>query len=216
VKWLAIATGALVALLTATGCEVGPKYQRPAVETPQQWSMQGPWQLAAPSDSIPKGEWWSLFQTTELDGLEKQALASNQSLEAARARLNQARAFARVQSSALFPQTNVVPGAERQLYSGNRPTLGSTVLPVPDTEYTYAIPFNINYEVDLFGQVRRNLESANAQLQASAADLENVRLVMTSELAADYFSVRELDTEIGVVKQALDFQQRDYPKIGIG
>ncbi len=204
------AIGCLAGLMVATGCEVGPKYAKPAVQTPQQWSMQGPWQLAAPSDEIPKGEWWSLFHTTELDGLEKQAIAANQSLEAARARLNQARAFARVQSSSLFPQTNVAPSGERQLYSGNRPTLGSTVLPVADTEYTFAIPFNINYEVDLFGQVRRNLESANAQLQASAADLENVRLVMTSELAADYFSVRELDAEIDVVRQALEFQQKDY------
>ena len=209
-KRLALAAAALAALLIATGCEVGPKYQKPAVQTPPQWSMQGPWQLAAPSDEIPKGDWWSLFHTGELDGLEKQAMAANQSLEAARARLSQARAFARVQSSALFPQTNVAPSAQRQLYSGNRPTLGSTVLPVPDTEYTFAIPFNINYEVDLFGQVRRNLESANAQLQATAADLENVRLVMTSELAADYFSVRELDAEIDVVRQALEYQQRDY------
>lgn len=207
---LALTAGALAVLLIAAGCEVGPKYQKPAVETPQQWSMQGPWQMAAPSDEIPKGEWWSLFKTTELDGLEKQALAANQSLEAARDRLNQARAFARIQSSGLFPQANVGPSAQRQLVSGNRPTLGSTVLPVPDTEYTYAIPFNINYEVDLFGRVRRNLESANSQLQASAADLENVRLVMTSELAADYFSVRELDAEIGVVREALEYQQRDY------
>ncbi len=200
----------LAALLIATGCEVGPKYQKPTAQIPAQWSMQGPWQPAAPSDGLPKGNWWSLFSTTELNTLEQQTLAANQSIEAARDRLNQARAFARVQSSALFPQTNVAPGAERQLYSANRPTLGSTVLPIADTEYTFAIPFNINYEVDLFGQVRRNLESANAQLQASAADLENVRLIMTSELAADYFSVRELDAEIDVVRQALDFQQRDY------
>ena len=87
-----------------------------------------------------------------------------------------------------FRRPTLRPSAERQLYSGNRPTLGSPILPRADTEFTYAIPFNINYEVDLFGPVRRNLESANAQLQASAADLENVRLVMTSELAADYFS----------------------------
>ncbi len=205
-----LAMSCMAALLIVAGCEVGPKYQKPTAQIPAQWSMQGPWQLAAPSDGIPKGTWWSLFNTTELNALEQQAVAANQSVEAARARLNQARAFARVQSSQLFPQTSVAPSAERQLYSGNRPTLGSTVLPTPDTEYTFAIPFNINYEADLFGQVRRSLESANAQLQASAADLENVQLVMTSELAADYFSVRELDAEIGVVREALDFQQRDY------
>jgi NodT family efflux transporter outer membrane factor (OMF) lipoprotein len=177
---------------------------------PAQWSAQGPWQPAAPSDSLPKGEWWSLFNTPELNTLEQQALTANQNLEAAKDRLQQARAFARVQSSVLFPQTNVSPSAERQRYSADRPTLGSPVTPVTDTEWTYSLPFNINYEVDLFGANRRNLESANAQLQASAADLENVRLVMTSELAADYFSLRELDAEMVVVEQALEFQQKDY------
>lgn len=207
---LAFAISGLAVLLIATGCEVGPKYQRPTAQTPAQWSVQGPWQTAVPSDGIPKGTWWSLFNTTELNALEQQAIAANQSLEAARARLNQARAFARIQSSNLFPQSNVNPSVSRQLYSGNRPTLGATTLPVADTETTYAIPFNINYEVDLFGRVRRNLESANAQLQASAADLENVKLVMTSELAADYFSLRELDAETEVVRQALEYQQKDY------
>jgi len=172
--------------------------------------VQGPWQSAAPSDALPKGDWWALFSTAELDGLEKQAITANQTLEAARDRLNQARAFARVQSSVLFPQSNASPSTERQRYSANRPTLGSPVSPVTDTEWTHTIPFNINYEVDLFGANRRNLEAANAQLQASAADLENVKLVMTSELAADYFTLRELDAEINVVRQALDFQQKDY------
>jgi outer membrane protein, multidrug efflux system len=210
VKRFAFAIGALAALLIATGCEVGPKYQRASTPAPPQWSMQGPWQPAAPSDSLPKGAWWSLFNTTELDSLEQQVLTANQSIEAARGRLNQARAVARVQTSLFFPQTNVAPSTQRQLVSGNRPNLGSPISPVADTEYTYSIPFNINYEVDLFGRLRRNLESANAQLQASAADLENVRLIMTSELAGDYFSLRELDAEIGVVREALDYQQKDY------
>lgn len=204
------AIGCLAALLIGAGCEVGPKYTRPSTQVPAQWSLQGPWQVAAPSDQIPKGDWWSLFNTPELNQLETQALAANQTIDAAKARLSQARAFARVQSSGLFPQTNVNPSVERQRYSGNRPTLGSPIPPNVDTETTYAIPFNINYEVDLFGQVRRSLEAANEQLQASAADLENVRLVVTSELAADYFTLRELDAELEVVREALEFQQKDY------
>ena len=199
-----------VALLIATGCEVGPAYKRPTAHVPAQWSSEGPWHTAAPSDQLPKGTWWSLFNTSELNSLEDQAVAANQNLEAAKARLAQARAFARIQSAGLFPQSNVSPSAQRQRVSGNRPTLGSLISPRTDTENTFAIPFNISYEVDLFGGVRRNLESANAQLQASAADLENVKLVMTSELAADYFTARELDAEIDVVRQALEFQQKDY------
>lgn len=199
-----------IAVLLMAGCEVGPKYQRPAAQVPAQWSTQGPWQTAAPSDTFPKGDWWSLFNTTELDRLEKQAIATNQTLEAAKARLAQARAFAMIQSSPLFPQASVNPQTERERYSQNRQSLGGTPATRADTENLFAVPFNINYEVDLFGQVRRNLESANAQLQASAADLANVQLIMTSELAADYFSLRELDTEVEVVRQALDFQQKDY------
>jgi NodT family efflux transporter outer membrane factor (OMF) lipoprotein len=212
VKQFAIAIFGLAALLIASGCEVGPAYHRAAVDVPAQWSVQpqAPFQAASPADSLPKGEWWSIFSTPELNDLEQQAAKANQTLAAAQARLNQARAFARVQSAYLFPSSNVNPSVERQRVSADRPTLGSPIAPKTDTEYTYTIPFNINYEVDLFGQNRRNLESANAQLQASAADLENVRLIMTSELAADYFSLRELDTEIAVVQQALEFQQKDY------
>jgi outer membrane protein TolC len=72
----------------------------------------------------------------------------------------------------------------------------------------FTVPFSVSYELDLFGRVRRNLEAANASLQGSAADLENVRLVLTAELAADYFNLRESDREAGVVRQSVEIQQR--------
>ena len=78
---------------------------------------------------------------------------------------------------------------------------------VRHTQNIFSIPFTLNYEVDLFGRVRRSLESANASLQASTADLENVRLLITSELAADYFQLRELDAEIAVVEKAVGFEK---------
>ena len=79
---------------------------------------------------------------------------------------------------------------------------------VPDTENVFAIPFSISYELDLFGSVRRNLEAANALLQQSGANLENVRLVLSAELAADYFNLRELDREAGVVRESVEIQQK--------
>jgi multidrug efflux system outer membrane protein len=93
--------------------------------------------------------------------------------------------------------------------SGNRPLDGGTLQTVKvDTENEFTVPFSVSYELDLFGRVRRTLEAANASLQGSAADLENVRLVLTAELAADYFNLRELDREAGVVRQSVEIQQR--------
>src|SRR5205814_8919482 len=97
---------------------------------------------------------------------------------------------------------------QRQRLSANRPINGSTITPVVVTQNVFNIPFTLNYEVDLFGRVRRSLEAANASLQASAADLENVRMMLSCELAADDFQLRGLDSEIGVVQKAVDFEKK--------
>jgi NodT family efflux transporter outer membrane factor (OMF) lipoprotein len=135
-------------------------------------------------------------------------LQANQSLAAAQDRLSQARSLARIASSAYFPQLDTDPNGQRQRISGNRPLSGSTVPLTPVTQNVFTLPFSASYELDLFGRVRRNLEAANASLQSSAADLENVRLVLTAELAADYFNLRELDREAGVVRQSVEIQQK--------
>jgi NodT family efflux transporter outer membrane factor (OMF) lipoprotein len=164
--------------------------------------------VAAPKDSIPKGNWWSLYQDAELDRLEQELLQANQSLAAAQDRLSQARASARIATAAYFPAVSADPSGQRQLLAGNRPLSGSTVPLTPFTQNVFSVPFSASYEVDLFGRVRRNLEAANASLQANAADLGNVRLVLTAELAGDYFNLRELDREAGVVRQSVDIQQK--------
>ena len=194
------------AAILTTGCAVGPKYQRPAVPTPPSWKTEAPWAVAAPSDSIPKGPWWTIFQDEELNGYEGQLLQANQTLAAARDRLDQARAFARVASSGLFPSLDAGLSAGRGRVSGNRPN--AVPVGVPVTGNVFQIPFSLNYEVDLFGRIRRNLASANAQLQANAADLQNVQLVLSAELAADYFTIRELDAETDVVRRSAEYQQR--------
>ena len=208
----------LALLALAAGCTVGPRYSRPAAPAPapDAWKTQPPWEQAAPQDSIPKGEWWKIFHDAELDAYEKQLLQANQSLEAARDRLNQARSLARVATSGLFPQLSTDPSAVRERGSGNRPLNGEQPViingvaqPVPPyTESVYTIPFNINYEVDVFGRARRNVEAANATLQSTAADLQNAQLVLTAELAADYFSLRELDAEFNVVQESVGYQRK--------
>src|SRR5271168_1929373 len=143
-KWFGIAL-ALGAGFFLTACAVGPKYQRPTAPSPPAWKAEGPWREAAPKDAIPKGAWWEIFHDEELNGYEKQLLAANQSLAAARDRLNQARSLARVASAGLFPTTSVDPNASRSRYSGNRPE--SSVPTAPLTQNLYEIPFALNYEV---------------------------------------------------------------------
>ena len=197
---------AVIAIAMLAGCTVGPKYQRPVAQAPEAWSTEGPWRAAAPKDSIPKGAWWEIFQDEELNRYEKQLLAANQSLAAAQDRLNQARSLARVASAGLFPTMTVDPSVAGARYSGNRSGSSQPVNPI--TQSIYTIPFALNYEVDLFGRVRKTLEAANANLQATSADLQNVQLVLTAELAADYFSLRELDAEAQVVQESIDIEKK--------
>ena len=205
-------------LMWATACTVGPRYSRPAAPAPapDAWKTQPPWEQAAPKDAIPKGAWWKIFQDPTLDAYEQRLLKANQSLVAAQGRLNQARSLARVALAEYFPQLSVDPSAVRERGSGNRPLNGAAPTVVngvaqsvsPYTQSVYTIPFSVNYEVDLFGRVRRNVEAANASLQSTAADLGNVQLVLTAELAADYFSLRELDAEYQVVQESVVYQRK--------
>jgi len=204
-----IALLAVCTLVFTLGCTVGPRYKRPTAQVPDTWKGEGPWQTAAPKDAISKGAWWQIFQDAELNRLEQELLQANQSLTAAQARLAQARAQARIASSAYFPTLSADPSGLRERFSGNRPLEGANPANVkPDTENLFTVPFSASYELDLFGRVRRNLEAANASLQGSAADLENVRLVLSAELAADYFNLRESDREAGVVRESVVIQQK--------
>ncbi len=214
----AVISFAFAVLLVTTGCTIGPRYSRPAAPAPapDAWKTRPPWEQAAPKDAIPKGPWWQVFHDDTLDSYEQQLLQANQSLIAARDRLNQARSLARIATASYFPQLAADPSAVRERGSGNRPLNGASPAVVngvtqttqPYTQNVYAIPFSLNYEVDLFGRVRKNVEAANASLQSTAADLGNVQLVLTAELAADYFTLRELDAEYQVVEESVVYQRK--------
>ena len=197
-------------LLIATGCTVGPRYSRPSAPAPapNAWKTQPPWQQAAPKDAIPKGAWWQVFHDEQLNGYEQELLQANQSLAAARNRLEQARSLARIATAAYFPQVSTDPNAIRERGSGNRPLNGFNAPALPYTQSIYTIPFSLSYEVDLFGRVRKNVEASNASLQSSAADWGNVQLVLSAELAADYFTLQELDAEYKVVSESAEYQRK--------
>jgi multidrug efflux system outer membrane protein len=201
---------AFTLVLSSVGAHAaGPKYKKPDVTIPAGWQTPAPWHQAGPVDSIPKGAWWTLFGDAELNQYEERALANNQTEKAALARLSEARSSARITSSGLYPELDAAPSAGRQLAPGNRPLyIQSITKPASVTANAFSIPFTLNYEVDLFGRVRRNVEAANEQYQASAADLENVRLLVSSDLAADYFELRETDAEIAVIQRSIDFQEQ--------
>src|SRR5215470_13680917 len=199
---------ALVVGVAFAGCSVGPNYHRPNAPVATKWDIAEPWREAAPRDALPKGQWWAVFHNDELSDFERQALDANQTIKASAARLEQARALAAIQVSTLFPTLGTAPSVERQRLSGNRPTSSNFPATGPVSQTNITLPFTVSYEVDLFGRRRRNIESANAQYQASAADLENVRLLITAQLAADYFTLRQLDTELGILNRTVDTLQK--------
>ncbi|HEX4604120.1 MAG TPA: efflux transporter outer membrane subunit, partial [Candidatus Angelobacter sp.] len=202
------ACSAAVLAVLLNGCAVGPNYHRPDVATAPAWKEQPPWRPADPKDSIAKGAWWTTFADDELNQYETQALKANQTIEIARNQLEQARASARISQSGLFPQLGAGVSAQRARNSAGKPTTTGIPLASPSTANDFLIPFNLTWEADVFGGVRRGVESANAAYQASAAGLENVRLVVTSELAVDYFTLRELDAEIAVVDASVEYQSK--------
>jgi outer membrane protein, multidrug efflux system len=198
----------LTACVFAGGCTVGPNYHRATPPVPAQWDVAEPWRESTPKDAVAKGEWWNVFHDDELSALEKQSLDANQTIKVSTARLEQARAAAGVQVATLFPTVSTAPLAERQRLSGNRPPGSAIPVTSAVTQNNFTLPFTVGYEVDLFGQRRRSIEAAQASYQASAADLENVRLVITAELAGDYFTLRQLDTELGILNRTVEALQR--------
>ena len=182
-----------IALLQLSGCTVGPKYQRPAAEVPPAYKEVGDWKPAQPNEQNLAGNWWEIFQDPQLNALEAQVNVSNQNLKAAEAQYTQARAILRYQRADYFPTVTVDPTATRNKTSANRQPRSTTFSGVSYTDLQ--IPFELSYQVDVWGRVRRTVESYRAQAQASAADLAAVNLSMHAQLALDYFQARTLDAE---------------------
>ena len=180
-------------VLQFSGCTVGPKYHQPPVETPTAYKEIGNWKTAEPGDQKLPEKWWEIFQDSRLNDLEEQVAVSNQNLKAAFAQYQQARAVLRYYRADYYPTLTADPSASRTRYSNNRPPPSATFNGV--TFNDFVLPLELSYEADIWGRVRRTVESYRAQAQASAADLAGVNLSMHANLAFDYFAARSLDAE---------------------
>jgi NodT family efflux transporter outer membrane factor (OMF) lipoprotein len=191
----------------AAGCAVGPDYRKPAAEVPPAWTTEAPWHEALPNDTAWKGDWWRLFQDESLNALVGRALAGNQDLRVAAERLQQAREEVTVARADLYPWVGLSATAARGKTSANRPLAEYSQPNQSTVQNDFALGPSVNYEADLFGRVRRQVENARASAQQAEADFENTRLILTAQLVTDYFALRELDAEVAVVRDSLQLQR---------
>jgi NodT family efflux transporter outer membrane factor (OMF) lipoprotein len=208
VGFTALAAGMAV-LSLLEGCAVGPKYHRAPVDTPAAYKEMDGWKVAQPQDTSLRGKWWEAFGDSQLNSLEDQVNVSNQNIAAAAASFLVARAMVKEARAQLFPTLTVGPGATWEHPSStlraNAPATGTTggtgttQTPV-GTFADYILPFDASYQVDLWGKIRSQVKANVYAAQASAADLQNVRLTAQAEVAVDYFQIRAQDAQ----KQLLD------------
>ncbi|MDR3424856.1 MAG: efflux transporter outer membrane subunit [Alphaproteobacteria bacterium] len=181
-RWLPALAGMTTALLLlTTACAVGPDYVKPPVETPAAFKESGEWKQAAPQDAIDRGEWWKIYHDPILNALESQIDISNQNLKQAEASYRSAVALADQTRSGLFPTV----AAEK---SATRTGVGAHT-----AANTYDLSASASWSLDVWGKIRRALESQEASAQASAADIASARLSAQAELATDYFALRVQD-----------------------
>jgi multidrug efflux system outer membrane protein len=205
---LVLITG--IALLP--GCSVGPDYVQPSVPQAAAYKESGPWKKAQPRDDISKGDWYTVFHDSKLNELEAQAEASNQTLRVAMAKVSEARAVARQAEANFFPMLNFEGTGSRQRTSPNNGQLdaqsGGQGTPFTFNSAT-VVPFDLSYEVDLWGKVRRGFEASGDQAQASLADYENVLLTLKADVATNYFAVRTADSQIDVQRRNIKYYQEN-------
>lgn len=196
--------GRLAAVLAGTmlllsACAVGPKYTRPTAPVPGAYKelsgaykeMNG-WKTAQPQDKVLRGSWWELFNGPGPNALEERVNISNQNLKIAEAQFRQARALIRFYRSNYYPTVTAGASVTNNQLSANR----SVNLASRNNHTIYQLPIDLSYEVDVWGRVRRTVEGVRASFQASAVDLETIRLAIHAELAVDYFELRSLDAEL--------------------
>jgi multidrug efflux system outer membrane protein len=209
--------GILALALALAGCKVGPDYRRPpplgtsalppAFSAPADGTNTAQWKPAAPAAHRLRGSWWQVFGDTELNRLEALSGVHNQEIAAAIARFDQARASVKVARADLLPQVELDPSSIRQRASFNTPENGIAE-GVSPTFNTFTALAQAGWEADVWGRVRRQVESARARLAAGSDDLQAVRLVVQAELAVDYFTLRALEAETDVLQRTIETYRR--------
>jgi NodT family efflux transporter outer membrane factor (OMF) lipoprotein len=198
----------LAALTLAAGCNFAPKYNPPPMSAPEAFKETNGWKTAEPSDAVIKGNWWEMFNDPQLNELEEQVVISNQSVAAALQNFLSARAVAKQARSELFPTISAAPSITKTRPSKNQGTAtvpgasggsGSSGRIFSD----YTLPLDATWEPDLWGSIRNTVAANTFAAQASAAQLENMRLTIQAELAVDFFELRAQDELINVYSSTI-------------
>jgi NodT family efflux transporter outer membrane factor (OMF) lipoprotein len=205
----------LLGVVLLVGCKVGPKYTPPAAPVtpaykeapPESYKESDQWKKSQPMAEAIRGNWWEIFGDPQLNALEQQVAVSNQNIKAAEAAFREARAMVRYNRAAEFPTISVAPSAASLRYSSHIPYsyLGTNI----GSTGQFLLPFDLSYEVDLWGRVRRTVAAAGQEAQATAADLATLTLSLQAEVAVDYFELRSADAQ----KRLLDATVEAYSEL---
>ncbi len=191
--------GAALAL-SLSACSLAPPMKVPEIPAGDAYKEIGPWTQAQPSDQLPRDSWWTLYDSTELDDLEKRLIEGNPTLAAAVANYAEARALADQARAGLFPTLGVSASVTRNRDSVNAPLR-------PSTSSAYfndnTVGGTVSYELDLWGRIRNEVAAGTANAAASAADLENARLSLIAQLVTDYIQLRSLDRESQILNETV-------------
>ncbi len=208
IKSLRLLAGLSGVAIALAGCAVGPTYQRPTVETPAAFKESAltpeaaqHWKAAQPAEAMARGRWWTIFQDSDLDDLERRAMDANQQLKAAAARVEQARALQRGAGSERFPTVDIGVGPTRQRSSNASLGLAQGADNAPTT--LWRAQAGVSYEADLFGRVAATVDAATADAQQSAALFQSVRLALQADVAQAYFLIRRLDAEAALFERTV-------------
>lgn len=205
----ALQVAGLAALALTGACSVGPAYKPPVVEPPSTFkeatdAAGRTWSPAQPGDASDRGEWWRPYGDPELDALEARVDVSSQTIAQADAQFRQARALVKEGRSQYYPTVTVSPSITEQHVSVNR----SDQLSRSASLTQFSLPVDASYEADVWGRIRQTVAMRRADAQASAADLEGVRLSVHAEVAADYLQLRALDAEGELLRSSVEAFER--------
>jgi NodT family efflux transporter outer membrane factor (OMF) lipoprotein len=178
------------------GCSLAPRMKTPDVPAGDAYKELGAWTQAQPADRLPRDSWWMLYDTPEIDDLQKRLIAGNPSLAAALANYAQAKALADQARAGLFPTLGLNGSVQRSRESVHAPLIAPTTARYYDDN---VLGGSVSYELDLWGQIRNQVAAGEANAQASAADLENARLSLLAQLVEDYVQLRSLDRENAIL-----------------
>ena len=201
----------LAACFGLSACEVGPDYQKPAAATPPAYKESSEsaaaakaegWKPAEPQDAANRGAWWAIYSDPVLDGIESQVEISNQNLKASEAAFRQARALVNEARAGYFPVLGASASVQRSGQGGGSSSGSSFSSSRAQTQYD--LTATASWDLDLWGRIRREVESSEAAAQATAADLASARLSFQSELASDYFTLRIDDEQSRLLNATVD------------